>query len=84
MTYPNASWNNAYADIRRALEGYGFDRRQGSVSFGDESVTTVTRALATQDLTRSFPRFATCVRDIRILRIEENNDLRLAIDSAQT
>ncbi len=59
---PNASWNNAYAGIRRALEGYGFDRRQGSFYFGDENVTAVTCVLTIQDLTRSFPRFATCVR----------------------
>lgn len=41
-TYPNLSWNNACADIRRRLETHGFAWRQGSVYFGDESVMAVT------------------------------------------
>ena len=80
-TYPNTSWNNAYADIRRTLEGHGFAWRQGSLYFGDKDVTAVTSVLAVQDLTQTYPWFATCVRDVRMLRIEENNDLRPAIDS---
>ena len=81
-TYPNASWNNAYADMRRSLEAYGFGWRQGSVYFGDERVTPVTCVLAVQELARTYAWFEKCVRDIRMLRIEENNDLQPAIDSA--
>ena len=31
--YPNPSWNNAYADIKRTLEPLGFSRQQGSALF---------------------------------------------------
>lgn len=78
----NASWQNAYNDIARVLGKYGFSRRQGSVYFGDDSVTATNCFLATQDLTRSFAWFAPCVNDIRMLRIEETNDLRPVVDAA--
>jgi virulence-associated protein VapD len=73
--YGSSSSNNAYADIRRFLEKKGFEWKQGSVYFGDPSVDTVTCVLATQEMAREFDWFTSSVRDIRMLRIEENNDL---------
>jgi virulence-associated protein VapD len=78
----NPSWQNAYNDIGRVLGRYGFTRKQGSVYFGEGSVTATSCFLAVQDLTRSFPWFAPCVSDIRMLRIEETNDLRPVVDAA--
>ena len=75
-------WHNAYTDIRNALRTHGFDWQQGSVYFGDESVSAVTCVLAAQDLARRFPWFTPSVRDMRMLRIEENNDLGPAIEQA--
>jgi virulence-associated protein VapD len=80
--YHNPSWQNAYNDIGRTLSRYGFNRKQGSVYFGDDSVTATSCFLAVQDLTRSYPWFAPCVSDIRMLRIEETNDLRPVVDAA--
>ena len=31
--YPNPSWNNAYADIRRFLEDNGFERKRALYIF---------------------------------------------------
>jgi virulence-associated protein VapD len=76
------SWKKAYREIKDGLEGHGFEPQQGSVYFGDESVTSVTCVLAVQDLANKFPWFAECVRDIRMLRIEEHNDLSVAIPQA--
>lgn len=81
-SYGNASWRNAYTDIRNALRKHGFNWQQGSVYFGDESVTAITCVLAAQDLSRKFPWFRPSVRDMRMLRIEENNDLGPAIELA--
>lgn len=81
-SYHNDSWQNAYADIAKALRTFGFDRPQGSVYFGNETVDAVTCVLAVQQLTAAFPWFGPAVRDIRMLRIEDNNDLRPAIDRA--
>lgn len=81
-TYGNPSWRNAYIDISKALNSLGFTRQQGSVYFGDSKVNAVSCVLAVAQLTRQFPWFAAAVRDIRMLRIEEDNDLRPAIEAA--
>ncbi|MGB7409927.1 MAG: virulence factor [Sphingopyxis granuli] len=79
QTHPNASWRNAYADVRKVLEVRGFDWQQGSTYFGNETVTAVDCVLAVQELKRQFNWFQPSVRDIRMLRIEENNDLGPAL-----
>src|SRR5438874_9843630 len=75
-------YNNAYVEIRRVLQRHGFTWQQGSVYFGGPDVTAVTCVLAAQDLARSLPWFAASVRDIRMLRIEELNDLLAAVQQA--
>jgi len=76
-------YNNAYVEIRRVLERHGFTWQQGSVCFGGESINAVTCVLAAIDLSHSLPWFAASVRDIRMLRIEEMNDLMPAIQQAR-
>jgi virulence-associated protein VapD len=78
-TYRNPSWNNAYVDIRRVLEDRGFEWQQGSTYFGNERVTPVDCVLVVQELKRAYEWFQPSVRDIRMLRIEENNDLLPAL-----
>ena len=68
-------YNNAYVEIRRVLEGHQFQWQQGSVYFGGPAVTAVSVMVAVIDLTTKLPWFAAAVRDIRMLRIEELNDL---------
>lgn len=68
-------YNNAYLEIRRVLEGHQFQWQQGSVYFGGAAVTAATVMVAVIDLTTRLPWFAASVRDIRMLRIEELNDL---------
>lgn len=78
--YPNASWQNAYFDVERGLRKFGFERRQGSVYFGNDAVDAVTCVLAVQDLTAVYPWFRPAVTDVRMLRIDDNNDLKPAIE----
>jgi len=81
--YQNTSYNNAYSDVRKILvDEFGFQWQQGSVYFGDESVDPVTCVMAVQELTTRFDWFEPSVRDIRMLRIDENNDLGPAIGRA--
>lgn len=77
--YPNGDHTGGYHDIRRVLEKFGFNNQQGSVYFGDQHVTPVTCVMAVQAVQRACPWFGQVVRDIRMLRIEENNDLMPAI-----
>jgi virulence-associated protein VapD len=72
-------YNNAYMEIKRVLQKHGFVWQQGSVYFGDERINAVTCVLAAIDLSNSLPWFAASVRDIRMLRIEELNDLMPAV-----
>lgn len=79
QTYPNPSRRNAYQEIRRVLEERGFEWQQGSTYFGTEHITAVDCVLAAQELKRQYAWFQPSVRDIRMLRIEENNDLGPAL-----
>jgi virulence-associated protein VapD len=82
QTYHVARYNNAYYDIRARLANHGFNWQQGSVYYGDDKVNAVTCVLAVMDLTNTYSWFGASVRDIRMLRIEEQNNLRPAIDQA--
>ena len=78
--YPTPSCKNAYGDIRKVLVGeFGFAWQRGSTYFGGPDVTPVTCVLAVQALAARYEWFSESVRDIRMLRIEENNDLMPAI-----
>ena len=78
-TYCGNNANNAYYDIKTTLEKYGFSRQQGSVYFGDDTVDAVKTVMAARKLATKYSWFAPSVKDIRMLRIEDDNDLRLAI-----
>ena len=77
--YHNTSSTNAYGDIRKFMEANGFEWKQGSVYFGDESINAVNCVLIVQKLAKTYPWFTACVKDVRMLRIEENNDLMPAL-----
>ncbi|MBS0208504.1 MAG: virulence factor [Planctomycetes bacterium] len=83
-TYGNDSYNNAYGDIKKLLTTkHGFNWQQGSVYFGDPAkVNAVSCVLAIMDVSRTFSWFAQSVRDIRMLRIEEQNNLMDAVQQA--
>lgn len=76
------AYNNIYGQIRKELERHNFTWQQGSVYFGDSSVNAVTCVLAAQALAKNVPGFAGCVKDIRMLRIEELNDLLPAVQGS--
>ena len=72
-------YNNAYVEIRNVLVRHGFTRQQGSVYFGGDQINAVTCVMAAMDLSNQLEWFAASVRDIRMLRIEELNDLMPAV-----
>jgi len=69
------NWRNCYAQIANVLADYGFSRKQGSVYFGDETSDAVRCVLAVQDLDRRYAWFGRVVTDLRMLRVDEDNDL---------
>ena len=78
--YPNSSWRNAYTDVRKYLEENGFEHRQGSIYFGDDDLTAAECIVIVQDMADEFSWFTASLKDIRMLRIEENNDLMVVLD----
>lgn len=82
--YHVTSFNNAYPDFRKFMEGHGFKTQQGSVLYGDESVTAVTATLAIVAASAKFPWLNPSVIDIRILRILDKDDLMPAVESGAT
>jgi len=75
--------SNAYADIRRFLTQRGFEWKQGSTYFGDETVDAVRCVTVVQKLARKYDWFTPSLKDIRMLRIEENNDLKIALEDEE-
>lgn len=68
-----------YIAIRKFMEKRGFTWTQGSVYFGDETINAVSCVMTIQALAKEYPLFTQCVKDVRMLKIEENNDLMPAI-----
>lgn len=69
----------AYSDIRKFMEANGFKWQQGSVYFGNETINAVTCVTTIQALAKALPWFSVYVKDVRMLKIEENNDLMPAV-----
>jgi len=80
-SYHVESHGNAYGDIRKFLTDKGFTPQQGSLYFGDETVDAVKAVVVVQELAREYDWFFPSISDIRLLRIEDNNDLLPAIES---
>lgn len=74
--YPGDSWRNAYKEIGYVLEENHFSWRQGSAYFGDKNKVTASSCFKVIiELVEQYPWFASSIKDIRMLRIEEDDDL---------
>jgi virulence-associated protein VapD len=76
VTYPGDSWRNGYKEIEEILGEYGFDRQQRSVYYGNEKINVVATIVAVRALSNTLPWFKDSVKDIRILQLLGNDDLR--------
>ena len=77
--YHTPSSTNAYGDIRKFMEANDFIWQQGSVYFGNDNMNAVRCVRVIQKLAKAYPWFSACAKDVRMLRIEEDNDLMDAI-----
>jgi len=69
------SYTNFYKDVRELLAAHGFSHKQGTLYYGDKSVTANGPALAIFELARKFPWIRNCVSDIRALQVLDSDDL---------
>ena len=74
-------WRGCYEKIAQVLGEFGFTRQQGSVYFGSEDTDAVTCVMAVQEADKRFAWFGRVVRDLRMLRVDEDNDLLPAINN---
>jgi virulence-associated protein VapD len=83
--YGKPNWRSGYGEIGAILGEHGFDdHKQGSVYYGDrERVTAVSCVVAIQDVAQRLPWFPASVKDVRMLRIEEEDDLRVALERVE-
>lgn len=76
------SWRGTcYAKIATIFGEFGFSRVQGSVYFGGPDSDAVRCVMAAQEADRRLPWFGRAVRDLRMLRVDEDNDLLPALNS---
>lgn len=61
--------------INSFMESKGF-KQQGNIYFGTYQATAVTCILTIQGLATEYDWASSCVKDIRLIRIEENTDLQ--------
>lgn len=80
-TLCGSAWRGCYEKIALVFAEYGFTRVQGSVYFGDANADAVRCVMAVQDADRRFSWFGRVVRDLRMLRVDEDNDLMPAINN---
>ncbi len=74
------SHNNAYADIKKVLQQYGFTNIQGSVYLGNPEASEAHGTLAIQELAASYSWFSICVSNIKFYRIEADLDAQFIVE----
>jgi virulence-associated protein VapD len=67
--------HGAYDKIARVLATHGFSRQQGSVFYGNYETQASSCFRAVLEMHRKFTWFWEVVKDMRMLRIDENDDL---------
>lgn len=71
--------NNVNQQIKIYMIENGFIWKQGNIYFGNENITAVNSVVVIQKLAQKYFWFSTCVKEVRMLRIEENTDLLPAL-----
>lgn len=71
--------NNVNQQIKIYMIENGFIWKKGNIYFGNENITAVNCVLVIQKLAHKYSWFSTCVKEVRMFRIEENTDLLPAL-----
>jgi virulence-associated protein VapD len=79
--YNSEFFADAHLAIRSVLvDEYGFKCQSGHLYLGDDTVDAVSCVMAVQDISARFNWFVSAVRDIRLLRISDSDDLMPAVE----
>ena len=80
QSYPNSSWQNAYADIRRVLGQHRFNNIQGTVYLSAVGVRQAHGTLALQDIAVRFDWFEKCVSNIQFYDLADDFNAQFIVD----
>lgn len=78
--YHNASWQNAYADIRRVLTKHRFNNIQGTVYLSERGVRQAHGTLALQEIAIRFAWFETCVSSVQFYDLADDFNAQFIVD----
>ena len=76
----HCSLEQAYASVRQVLASLKFTCHHGDFYLGDASVSPVQCVLAAQKMNALYPWFKSSVRDFKMLRVEDINDMGPALE----
>ena len=76
---PGDSVKDAEIDVRRHLAERGFTALQHGLYVGDGTVDVVRSVVVVQGMAKAFAWLAPSLLDARLLRIEEDGDLGIAL-----
>ncbi len=74
-------WRNCYTQIHSILAEHGFTQVRDNMYFGDVNSNAVGCIVAVQAISKRYAWFVQVVKELQMLRIEENDDLLPAINS---
>ncbi|UZF08149.1 virulence factor [Riemerella anatipestifer] len=77
--YEGNTYHNSYKLVNDFMIEKRFHLEARKCLLGGANIDAVTCVLVVQKLSKKYPWFSNCVKDVRMLRIEENNDLLPAI-----
>lgn len=78
--YHNASWQNAYSDIRRILTKHRFTNIQGTVYLSERGVRQAHGTLALQEVAIRFAWFDACVSNVQFYDLADDFNAQFIID----
>lgn len=81
--YHNESWRNAYGDIKRVLEKYGFTNIQGTVYLSEVGIKQAHGTLALQEVAVRFEWFASCASNIQFYELKDDFNAQFIVDGVQ-
>lgn len=67
---------NGYDSIRKFMASNYFEWKSPNLYFGNNNIDAVMCILTVQRLSSKYEWFSTYIKDIRLLRIEDNIDLK--------
>ncbi len=70
-----SNYTKVYSDIRRYLEGNGFEHIQGSVYVSKKPMSAVAVTLNINGLLKKYPYLSKCVRDMTQTNVSNVSDL---------